>query len=75
MSFKTDFKNRYKYNRQFIPRGYKSTIDRIYNVLANDKFNRDTFDENLCVILDLNIMVSKQQDIINKFRKKFGDIY
>lgn len=75
MTFKSKFKNRYKHNRQFIPRGYKSTIDRIYNTLVNDKFNRDTFEDNLYVILDLNIMVSKQQDIINKFRKKFGDIY
>lgn len=75
MIFKRQFKNRYKSMRDFIPRGYKSTIDRIYNTLINDKFNRDTFEDNLYVILDMNIALARQQDIINKFRKKFGDIY
>lgn len=73
--FKIDFKNHYKNARDFIPRGYKSSIDKIYNTLVNDNFDRDTFEDNLYVILDMNIALAKQQDIINKFRKQFGDIY
>lgn len=75
MTFKSEFKNHYKNNRDFIPRGYKSSIDIIYNTLVNDKFNRDTFEDNLYVILDMNIILAKQQDIINKYRQKFGDIH
>ena len=73
--FKIDFKNHYKNIRNSIPRGYKSSVDKIYNILVNDNFDRDTFEDNLYLILDMNIELAKQQDIINKFRQKFGDLY